>query len=158
MRNTSIKRWRPGDLFGEEYLDDAHFFNQADLTESSDHYLNGHIDEFGQFHGSVRVYENDYNDLTIPWPGSKGQRTSCGPFNLVFGYLQGTAKESVVPIEEWAKMNKKLDYLGGIYIYRNGIRVLPYGDHSFDWLEVEKRRNKGAGYYFFLFAECLVQY
>ncbi len=29
--------------------------------------------------------------------------------------------------------------------------VLPYGDHSFDWLEVEKRRNKGAGYYFFSF-------
>jgi len=149
--NTSIKRWRPGDLFGEESLDDAHFFNQADLTELSDHYLNGHIDEFGQFQGSVRVYENDYNDLTIPWPGSKGQKTSCGPFNLVFGYLQGAAKESVVPIEEWVKMNKKLDYLGGIYIYRNGIRVLPYGDHSFDWLEVEKRRNKGAGYYFFSF-------
>jgi signal transduction histidine kinase len=29
--------------------------------------------------------------------------------------------------------------------------VLPYGDYGFDWLEVEKRRNKGAGYYFFSF-------
>ena len=38
-----------------------------------------------------------------------------------------------------------------MYIYRDGVRVLPYGDHSFDWLEVEKRRNLGAGYYFFSF-------
>ncbi|MDR4493679.1 MAG: hypothetical protein R3B74_04505 [Nitrospirales bacterium] len=38
-----------------------------------------------------------------------------------------------------------------MYIYRDGVRVPAYGDHSFDWLEVEKRRNLGAGYYFFSF-------
>ena len=27
--------------------------------------------------------------------------------------------------------------------------MLPYGDVDFDWLEIEKRRNLGAGYYFF---------
>ena len=30
-----------------------------------------------------------------------------------------------------------------------GSGVLPYGDVSVDWLEIEKRRSKGAGYYFF---------
>jgi hypothetical protein len=33
-------------------------------------------------------------------------------------------------------------------VYRDGIRVLPYGDFSVDWLEIEKRRSKSAGYYF----------
>jgi signal transduction histidine kinase len=148
---TSIKRWRPGDIFGEEYLDDTNFFSRTELTESSDHFLSGRIDEFGQFQGRLRVYENDYNDLIIPWPGGNGKLSNCGPFDIIFGYLQGQSKESIVPSEEWTKMNAKLDYLGGIYVYRDGIRVLPYGDHSFDWLEVEKRRNKGAGHYFFSF-------
>lgn len=149
--SVSIKRWLPEDLFGDEYLEDDNFFNRKELTESSDHFLSGDLDEFGQFKGNLRVYEKDYDDLTIPWPGSKGRPSACGPFRIIFGYLQGQAKESIVPLEEWARMNKKLDYLGGIYVYRDKLRVLPYGDHSFDWLEVEKRRTKGAGYYFFSF-------
>ena len=39
--------------------------------------------------------------------------------------------------------------LGGLYIYRNGIRILPYGNTENDFLRIEERRNLGAGYYFF---------
>ena len=53
--------------------------------------------------------------------------------------------------ENWNSINNKLDNLGGIYVYQDRIRILPYGDHSVDWLEVEKRRTKGAGHYFFSF-------
>ena len=148
---TSIKRWQPGSLFGDEYLDSSNFFNHNELTESSDHFLSGYVDEFGQFQGILRVYEKEYNDLMIPWSQGNGRRSSCGPFKIIFGYLQGLSKESLVPREEWEKMNKKLEHLGGIYIYRDGIRILPYGDHSFDWLEVEKRRSKKASDAFFSF-------
>lgn len=148
---TSIKRWQPGSLLGDEYLDTSEFFNRNELTESSDHYLSGYVDEYGQFKGRLRVYEKEYNDLIIPWSESKGRPSSCGPFKIVFGYLQGLSKESIVPREEYENMSKKLDHLGGIYIYRDGIRILPYGDHSFDWLEVEKRRTKSASDWFFSF-------
>jgi hypothetical protein len=146
---TSIKRWQPGSLLGDEYLDTSEFFNRNELTESSDHFLSGYVDEFGQFKGRLRVYEKEYNELIIPWSESNGRPSSCGPFKMVFGYLQGLSKESIVPREEYENMSKKLDHLGGIYIYRDGIRILPYGDHSFDWLEVEKRRNKRAADGFF---------
>jgi hypothetical protein len=39
--------------------------------------------------------------------------------------------------------------MGGLYIYQDGVRVLPYGDSDVDFLEIEKRRSLGAGYYFF---------
>lgn len=146
---TSIKRWQPGSLLGDEYLDTSEFFNRIELTESSDHFLSGYVDEFGQFKGRLRVYEKEYNELIIPWSESNGRPLSCGPFKIVFGYLQGLSKESIVPREEYENMSKKLDHLGGIYIYRDGIRILPYGDHSFDWLEVEKRRYKRAADGFF---------
>ncbi len=46
-------------------------------------------------------------------------------------------------------MVAKMKKLGGIYIYRDGIRVLPYGDTDYDWLDIEFRRTKSAYYYYF---------
>ena len=46
-------------------------------------------------------------------------------------------------------LKKKLDRIGGLYIYKNGIRVLPYGNSDYDFLEIERRRTLSASYYFF---------
>lgn len=46
-------------------------------------------------------------------------------------------------------MRRKLDRLGGLYVYRDGIRVQPYGDSDFDWLDIERNRTLGASYYFY---------
>jgi signal transduction histidine kinase len=147
---TSFKRWLPGSPVSEEYLLPETFFTRQEL-ERSDHYLTGKVDKFGQFTGNLRVYQKDYPNLIVPWAGSRGRQSECGEFTVLFGYVQGKQIESVLDGEMWTVMNNKLDNLGGIYVYRDRIRILPYGDHSFDWLEVEKRRNKGAGYYFFSF-------
>ncbi|MCI0540226.1 MAG: ATP-binding protein [Verrucomicrobiales bacterium] len=148
---TSFRRWLPGDVVGEDLLDPTIFFTRDELTEKSDHLLAGDIDGFGQFKGSLRVYDKQHENVIVPWGGSGGKPTKCGPFRIMFGYLMGRPTESVVSEEEFRDLNNKLDNLGGMYVYRDRIRILPYGDHSYDWLEVEKRRTKGAGYYFFSF-------
>jgi signal transduction histidine kinase len=147
---TSFRYWRPGAIVGEELLNSADFFTPDELAHA-DHSLSGSIDKFGQFKGALRVYEKEYPDLQIPWPDSLGHLTEVGPFEVTFGYIMGTKSESKLAPEEFDLINGKVDRIGGMYVYRDKIRVLPYGDHSFDWLEVEKRRNKGAGYYFFSF-------
>ena len=58
-------------------------------------------------------------------------------------------RDSLVPPEEHVRMAKKLDRIGGLYIYRDGIRVQPYGDSDFDWLDIERNRTLGAAYYFY---------
>ncbi len=146
---TSFRRWVPGALAGDEYLLPETFFTGDELENSSDHLFSGKIDEFGQFTGNVRIYENDYPDHVVPWPDSKGRKTACGPFSITFAAVQGLPKETMLPPEIWNSINTKLSTLGSLYLYRDGIRVLPYGDQSFDWLNVEKRRNLGAGYYYF---------
>lgn len=148
---TSFRRWRPGDLIGEDLLDSRTFFTKDEFIKKADHWLTGSVDEFGQFKGSIRVYDDVYDNLVVPWPESNGHLTKCGPFKVKFGYIMGRPSESRLPPDEWTRINQKLDYLGGLYVYRDHIRVLPYGDYGFDWLDVEKRRNKGAGYYFFSF-------
>lgn len=145
---TSFRQWSPGSLAGEEMLDPETFFLKEDLEQRSDHLLSGTVDEFGQFQGSIRVYDELYSEVVIPWSNASGTRTQCGSFEVTFGYLMGRSRESIVPDPDYSDMSEKLEKIGGIYVYRDGVRVLPYGDFSMDWLEVEKRRSKGAGYYF----------
>ena len=46
-------------------------------------------------------------------------------------------------------MDTKTEKFGGLYIYRDNFRVLPYGRIDYDFLKFEERRNRKAGYYFF---------
>lgn len=147
--STSFVRWPPNSPVGEEILTKETFFTSDDLNKRSDHFLVGKVDSFGQFSGTLRVYEKAYVDWVFPWPGSRGRPTECGEFTVKFGYLQGEQKSSILDPETYQAMKAKTDSLGGLYVYRDGIRILPYGDHSFDWLEIEKRRTKQASYYFF---------
>lgn len=147
--STSFKKWPPGALAGSEMLDAETFFTTEELESRSDHLLRGKVDKFGQFKGSLRVYQQKYDDIVIPWSDAGGIPTECGSFNVVFGYLMGRESESLIVGDSYREFSDKLDKIGGLYVYRDQIRILPYGDFSFDWLEVEKRRSKSAGYYFF---------
>lgn len=107
------------------------------------------MDEYGQFEGTVRIYEKEYNNHVISWKDGDGNATLCGPFEIEFGYLQGNQRESKAEPDDFARISGKLDRIGGLYVYRDGIRILPYGNSDIDWLEIEERRNKGFSYYFF---------
>ena len=52
-------------------------------------------------------------------------------------------------LEDYSAIYAKMAQIGGMYVFRDGIKILPYGNNDFDWLEIEKRRNLGAGYYYF---------
>lgn len=147
---SSFRHWHIGAAVGAEMLDQDLFFTPQELA-TADHFLTGNVDDFGQFLGTLRVYDKTYQELAIPWKGAKGTPTECGAFQVVFGYIMGNKSETTLAPEDYEALNTKLDRLGGMYVYRDGIRILPYGDHSVDWLEVEKRRNKGFAYYFFSF-------
>jgi hypothetical protein len=123
------------------------FFEPTEFEEA-DHHFRGDFDGYGQFSGTVTVYR-DPKPYVVGWKGSDGVRTKCGPFSIDIAYIQGTKRESMLPPDEHARMIAKLNRIGGLYIYRDGIRILPYGDSDYDFLDIEKRRTKSAGYYFF---------
>lgn len=45
-------------------------------------------------------------------------------------------------------MQKKLNSFGGLYVYRDNFRVLPYGRTEYDFLGFEERRSRSATYYY----------
>ena len=134
--------------FSESVIGPEEFFTPEEFREA-DHHIEGSFDEYGQFTGTVSVYGHDPQHHAIVWTEARGQRTFCGPFSINFAYVQGASSESRMPREIWGRISDKLERMGGLYIYRNGIRILPYGNADNDFLKIEERRNLGAAYYFF---------
>ena len=144
---TAFRDHRSPDLF-ESVIGPEEFFTPEEFYDA-DHHIQGTFDHYGQFVGTVSVYGGEPQRHIIAWPDARGRKTACGPFTIDFAYLQGAARESRMARDRWGQLIEKLDRMGGLYIYRNGIRVLPYGNTDYDFLNIEERRNLGAGYYFF---------
>lgn len=122
------------------------FFEHEDFN-NSDHYIKGHFDENGLFTGIVRVFKETFNYTYRPVrsPG----KTPYGPFDVELSVLEGTPRNTMLTPEMYQFMNTKTDKFGGLYIYRDNFRVLPYGRVDYDFLRFEERRSRKAGYYFF---------
>lgn len=144
----AFRDYRSNDGTYYDILDKEQFFTPEDF-ELADHHFHGTFDEFGQFSGTIKIYKEKNFDHKIIWSGNNYKETDCGPFTINFAYLQGRLKQSILDPENHARLRAKGDKFGGIYIYRDNIRILPYGDSDYDFLDVEKNRTKSASFYFF---------
>lgn len=129
-------------------LADEQFFT-PDEFQSADHHLEGTFDAFGQFDGTVQIYDRDPIGHQVVWTEARGRQTECGPFRLELAVIQGQAHASRMPNDKWVSLSRKTNTLGGLYIYSDGVRVLPYGRNDYDWLDIERNRTKSAYYYYF---------
>ena len=146
--HIAFRDYRTDDGSFVSLLEEKQFFTPEEF-EIADHHFSGQFDEFGQFRGTIRVYgEKTYNHV-INWRDNHYRETECGPFSINLAYLQGDLKSSRVDIENYEIIKRKGDKYGGLYIYRDNIRILPYGDSDYDFLNIEKNRTKRASTYFF---------
>jgi len=138
----------------DDLINEKDFF-MPDEFINADHHIRGQFDDFGQFKGKVSVYGEEYVDHVIPWGGGSGRPIHCGPFKINVATVQGAARESTIPLEDWGRLINKMNKFGGLYIYKDGIRILPYGDNDYDWLDIEKNRTKSAAYYYFSYRRII---
>lgn len=122
------------------------FFTQEEM-ENADHWLKGSFDENGFFSGELRIF-NQFFRYTFK-PTRPYGHTSYGPFSMQWGAYEGTLKNSLRDEEEFRRIEDKLDKFGGLYVYRDNFRVLPYGRLDNDFLSFEQRRSKRATDFFF---------
>lgn len=125
----------------------GNFFNSEDFN-FADVLIDGVFDGKGSFIGKLKIY-----DLTIDYkytnPRKKDKRNEYGSFPIKLGYSQGKESESNLETNAWKKINDKVTEYGGLYIYRDNFRVLPYGRTDFDFLGFEKRRALRASTAYF---------
>ena len=145
--HTAFRDHKTEDLV-EDLIKENDFFT-PDEFQNADHRIQGKFDKFGQFRGEISIYGETIADHIITWGGGRGVCTLCGTFSINFAAFEGESKSSTIPNDEYIRLAHKAELLGGLYIYRNGVRVLPYGDTEYDWLDIELRRSKSASYYYF---------
>ena len=146
--DISFRDYRTNDGSFVSIIDKEQFFTEEEF-ELADHHFQGDFDKFGQFKGLVKIYGEKTYDHIVNWSDNHYRETECGPFKINLAYLQGELKSSRVDAENYAIIKAKGDKFGGLYIYRDNIRVLPYGDSDYDFLDIEKNRSKRASTYFF---------
>lgn len=146
--NINFRDYKNDEKTYSTLIDEEEFFTPEDFG-LADHQFDGTFDEYGQFNGTVTVFREKSYDHIVTWNGNNFRPTQCGRFKINFAYLQGEAKTSIVDKENWSRLYRKGEKFGGIYIYRDNIRILPYGDSDYDFLDIEKNRSKRASTYFF---------
>ncbi|MEE4802250.1 ATP-binding protein [Pseudomonas alliivorans] len=133
-----------------DLIDDKAFLTPDDYN-SADHQIDGEFDEYGKFVGEIKLYNKNPVSYSLSFPMAVAVPLQCGPFKIRFGYSQGHSHQSLLESTEHGLLSAKLARHGGLYVYRDGIRVLPYGDIEHDFLRIEQRRNKAAKDWFFSF-------
>lgn len=134
----------------DELIGTREFFTPEEFSEA-DHNFVGRFNEFGQFSGKISLYRQEAVEYQVAWPEAHGVKTDCGPFEFRLAYVQGRQNESRLSPEDWARMTEKLNLIGGLYIYKDGIRILPYGNSDYDFLNIEIRRAKAHKDWFFTY-------
>lgn len=118
-----------------------------DFLRSLEHCIEGSFDEHGVFKGRLRAFGKDFGEIeiipTTPPPTSTRERV--GPFSVSIGAFEGDAKSSTHSPEIYSKIDERGDTHGGLYLYRDGLRVMPYGRPENDFFKIEERRTSKAG-------------
>lgn len=126
---------------------EGNFFTYDDF-QYADILINGEFDGNGGFKGEIKIYDEKI-DYSYDTNRRKFRKKYYGKVPIKLGYSQGNLKDSKLSETAWKKINDKTNRNGGLYIYRDNFRVLPYGRPNADFLKFEERRSKRVGSYFF---------
>jgi len=127
------------------------FFNEKDYN-LADVLIDGEFDGNGGFSGTIRIYNEEPFKYTYQNPRRRDYRKYYGKIPLKLGYSQGEEQSSILDKETFSNLREKISNYGGLYLFRDNFRVLPYGRVNADFLEFENRRSKRAGTYYFSYS------
>jgi signal transduction histidine kinase len=131
--------------------DERHLINRS-ISEEMEHVLSGNIDENGVFRGQIKAFGEwrklgtEYiidppKDFKIP----KGPTTYIGQFGLHVATFELLPKNTTLSDAQHSKFIALADEHSGFLVFRNGLRVLPYGRIDNDFFQIETRRSISAG-------------
>ena len=109
----------------------------------AEYHLQARVSKNGRAHASVvdwkgaKIFSSTHDELAM---SRKKRPYKCPPvtFDLWVFILNkvtfSTRESSLGEVRNW------LQELGGVHLYHNGLRVIPYGNPGNDWLEMNLRR------------------
>ena len=150
---TSVVAWH-GSL-QRMIIDEIRDFN-VESFEQLEHVIDGDVDEDGRFVGRVKAFGEWHDNFEVkPKSRYKTRKdTRFGSFKIRLGTFEVNRKNSTLSDEAHAKFDKMRERFGGVMVYRDNLRVMPYGREDNDFFEIEKRRSQRAGTFVFSNRAC----
>jgi signal transduction histidine kinase len=130
-------------------IDKVRTFDLGNMEEL-EHIIEGAVDKDGYFDGRIKVFGVWHEGYKVkPKVLYKTRRdTAFGPFHIRLGSFEMNLGSTTLPDDIHASFLQKTEKYSGFRVYRDGLRVMPYGRVDSDYFEVEYRRSKNAGRYF----------
>lgn len=124
--------------------------NQSDVFDKQEfdaleHTVEGVVDKRGIFKGRVKAWGVDQGEISIS-PTINVEK--LGQFEIKLGSFEGDPKKSSFSTSAHSYVTEKMEKYSGIMIFRDGLRVMPYGRPDNDFFEIEERRGRNAGRFF----------
>jgi signal transduction histidine kinase len=124
------------DIKIEGRVEDGRFYGEINAVNAPIDILNNCNAELRQ---GIDVSGNIDWDIKV--------KDNCGSYSLKLCHIEGSEKNTGLDKQVWNDQKEKLDKFGGVMIFRDGVRILPYGEPENDFLELEKRRLLRVGDY-----------
>lgn len=136
-------------IYPKTILGDSIEFDISKLEEL-EHILEGDIDSQGYFTGRVKVFGEWIENIKLsPKTIHKTRKdTFVGGFHLRVGTFEQEIGSTSLSDEQVAHFKEQAEKYAGFKVYRDGLRVMPYGREDNDYFEIDYRRSKNAGRYF----------
>lgn len=137
------------DLLPALLLGSEKAFNVRQL-DGMEHCIEGEVDDAGVFHGRVKVFGQWLNQTSIIKPPSdlpipKRKDTLVGPFQIYIASMEFNFRNSTHDRADHERFVSLAKQYAGFMVFRDGLRVLPYGRADNDFFEIESRRTRHAG-------------
>lgn len=122
-----------------------------DSLHDLEHYIEGNFDERGTFTGRIVAFGQDLGIKTyVPKRAlSNRGKDRLGPFSFVIGTFEVEERRSTHEPNQHAFLEQQAEKFSGVFVFRDSLRVMPYGRPDADFLGLEERRSMHAGRYFF---------
>lgn len=138
---------RPKSLVGAERAIDRY------QVQDMEHQMEGTVGDDGVFRGRLKAFGH-WLDGAVEFDLPKGlympERASSrvGPFDIYIASMEFEQGNSTHTRADHIRYLGLAEEFSGLMIYRDGLRVLPYGREDNDFFEIEYKRSKNAGRYF----------
>jgi signal transduction histidine kinase len=141
--------------FGEKtrrVLASKDVFGYDDLM-SLEHVIDGVFDGRGRFKGRVIAFGKDLGqqEFVPSRPLSQNRRDQVGPFKFCIGTFEQNPANTTHTDQQFHHLQAQAEKYAGLAVYRDDLRIMPYGRPDSDFFKIEERRSLHAGREFFSF-------
>jgi len=121
-----------------------------DALEGLEHQIDGVFDDAGVFRGRIKTFGVWLEDERVIYPPRdldlpSRSNTRVGPFGLYIAAMEFELRNTSMQAADFQHFRQLADKYAGFLMFRDGLRVLPYGRTDNDFFEIEERRSRHAG-------------